>query len=199
MSSRLCRDLARWVSPPSHGTERGAPRPSPSNMCMCLSQRDVQRIAPPDRCRAPTRTGGVASDGRRGTRARARREPHPGPAGTEARQTPSGSDDLLWGEIPAGEAGVRGTGRPRPRAAIPRQQLGRAMDRDWAGRTGRTGRSNAGTRLADFFISGLLSASNRHCNSHRNSSEASVADRPPESRQFARLEGFSRKLRVSTK
>jgi hypothetical protein len=34
------------------------------------------------------------------------------------------------------------------------------MDREWAGGTGRTGRSNAGKRLADFFIGRFLIASN---------------------------------------
>jgi hypothetical protein len=56
-----------------------------------------------------------------------------------------------------------GTARPRPSKAIQRQQLGRAMDRNRAGGTGRAGRSNAGTRLADVFIGGLLVYSNSQC------------------------------------
>ena len=53
-----------------------------------------------------------------------------------------------------------GTARPRPSKAIQRQQLGRVMDRNRAGGPGRAGRSNAGTRLAEVFIDGLLVYSN---------------------------------------
>jgi hypothetical protein len=86
--------------------------------------------------------------------------------------------------MPSGGPGVWGTGRPLPRERrTQRQQLGRAMDRDWAGSTGRTGWSNAGKRLANFFIGRLLIASNHHRNSRQTSSRASVADRPAKSRQ----------------
>ncbi len=87
------------------------------------------------------------------------------------------------GEMPAGGSGVWGRGRPLPRERrTPCQQLGRAMDRDWAGGTGRAGRSNAGKRLANFFIGRLLIASNCHRNSRQTSSRASLADRTAKSR-----------------
>ena len=44
--------------------------------------------------------------------------------------------------------------------------MGRARDRDWAGSTGRAGRSSAGTRLANVFIGRLLIASNCHGNNN---------------------------------
>ena len=56
------------------------------------------------------------------------------------------------------------------------------MDRDWAGSTGRAGRSNAGKRLANFFIGRLLIASNCHRNGSQTSREASIADRTTKSR-----------------
>jgi hypothetical protein len=88
-----------------------------------------------------------------------------------------------WGEMPTGGSGVWGTGRPlRREGRTPRQQLGRAMDRDWAGGTGRAGRSNAGERLANFFIGRLLIVSNCHRKSRQTSSRASLADRTAKSR-----------------
>jgi hypothetical protein len=128
----------------------------------------------------------MASRSRRCERAWALRGPNPCPVGGDARHTPSGSDKLWPGGIPAGGSGVWGTGRPLPRERrTQRQQLGRAMDRDWAGSTGRTGWSNAGKRLANFFIGRLLIASNHHRNSRQTSSGASVADRTAKSRQTA--------------
>jgi hypothetical protein len=67
-----------------------------------------------------------------------------------------------------------GTARPRPSKAIQCQQLGRAMDRNRAGGTGRAGRSNAGTRLADVFIGGLLVYSNSQCLALASGSELMV-------------------------
>jgi hypothetical protein len=88
-----------------------------------------------------------------------------------------------WGEMPTGGSGVWGTGRPlRRERRTPRQQLGRAMDRDWAGGTGKAGRSNAGERLANFFIGRFLIASNCHRKSRQTSSRASLADRTAKSR-----------------
>jgi hypothetical protein len=135
---------------------------------------------------ARTRRGGLASHARCGERTWALRRPPPYPAGGEARHTPAGSDKLWSGEMLSGGPGVWGTGRPLPRERrTPRQQLGRAMDRDWAGSTGRTGWSNAGKRLANFFIGRFLIASNRHRNSRQTSRRASIADRPAKSRQTA--------------
>jgi hypothetical protein len=82
-----------------------------------------------------------------------------------------------WGEMPTGGSGVGGsgvggTGRPlRRERRTPRQQLGRAMDRDWAGSTGRAGRSNAGKRLAHFFIGRFLIASNYPHKSRQRAAE----------------------------
>jgi hypothetical protein len=77
------------------------------------------------------------------------------------------------GEMPAGGSGAWGTGRPlRRERRTPRQQLGRAMDRDWAGGTGRAGWSDAGKRLGNFFIGRLLIASNCHHKSRQTSSRA---------------------------
>jgi len=55
------------------------------------------------------------------------------------------------------------------------------MDRDWAGSTGRAGRSSAGKRLANFFIGRLLIASNCHGNNSQTSRGASIADRTAKS------------------
>jgi hypothetical protein len=49
-----------------------------------------------------------------------------------------------------------------PQSGTQRQRLGRAIDRDRAGSTGRAGWSRAGKRLANFFIGGFLIAGNSH-------------------------------------
>jgi hypothetical protein len=127
-------------------------------------------------------TGGLASRARHGECTGALPEPTPCPAGGYSRETPSGRDRLLLGEVLAG-GGIWGTVLPLPRKAIRRQQLGRAKDRDWAGGTGRAGRSRAGKRLAGFFIGGVLFASNgqrdrerSQCDSHQKSSAVTIAD-----------------------
>jgi hypothetical protein len=129
-----------------------------------------------------TGTGGLTSRARRGERTGVRPEPIPCPAVGYSRETPSASDRLLLREIPAGGSGLWSMVLPLPRKAIQRQQLGRAMDRDWAGGTGRAGRSRAGKRLASFFIGGVLIESNSQRDSHQTSSAASVADSTAKSR-----------------
>jgi hypothetical protein len=59
-----------------------------------------------------------------------------------------------------GGSGVWGTGHLPPREATQRQQLGRAMDLDRAGSTGRAGRSEEGKRLTYRFLMDRLRS---HC------------------------------------
>jgi hypothetical protein len=174
MHAHVCGGLAWKVSPPFRGRGRGAPGESPLGVGVCAPPREGPTMAPPARWPCP---------------------PHRGPdepptclAMGESRETPSGRDRRLHRELPTWGSSRGGPVLALPRQMTPRQQLGRARDRDWAGGTGRAGWSRAGTRLAGFFIGSILSASHSERNSHQTiAARRSIANSTAKSSTFHRI------------